>query len=226
MNFDKLQQDWKAQNNLQLDLVLRLFRESQYKKVDNKIRRLTIYSILFMVYNLFVLVFALMVMLDNLSNYFMLTTSIIMIIFSMVVFYMNVFQINSLSKLDYSKPITELQSTISLLKINRVKHNRFIFVFSNMYFWGMVSLFLQWDLWQISQTVWANAPIVLIIHLGLLILWFPLALWILKKYDQADGNKAFWGKLSKDSFLTDQSTNFSLNEALSDLHEIESFSNE
>ncbi len=88
-----------------------------------------------------------------------------------------------------------------------------------------MTIFFQLDLTIMIPEIWKNAPIVIIINVGLAILWVPLGLLLIKKY-HANSNSKFWAKMSKDSYLTDQSVDFSLNQALSYLKEIETFEKE
>ena len=187
---------------------------------------MTVFCILFMVYNLFVNIYSWIVLVTNFSNLSLRYTGIIMVILTYIAFHKNVLQLNSISKINNSKPIVESQKIIGKLKIQRIKHNRFIFIFANLHFWALVILVFQWDLSLLIPVVWENAAIVVVFHLGLLVLWFPLALWFLRKYDSVGKLSKFWSKMERESYLTDQSTNSSLNKALEFVNEIESFENE
>lgn len=225
MNLSDLQQDWAQEDN-HGNLIVQLFKESRESKMDNELKKMTVYSLLFMFFNLAVNVYAWLVMVPNFEVLTIKIAGIIILLLTYAAFYMNVVQLGSIQKINHSKPIIEQQRTIEKLKIQRIKHNRFIFIFSNLFFWALITLLLKWDLEIVVPVVWHNAAIVVIVHAAFAILWFPLAVWILKKYDATVDTSNFWGKLSKDSYLTDYSINFSLNRALGYLKELEAFEKE
>ncbi|MDN5203400.1 hypothetical protein QQ008_18580 [Fulvivirgaceae bacterium BMA10] len=229
MNLQDLQQQWgnqySGQGN-QNDLVIRLFKESRQSKISHALNKLIFFNILFMLFNLIVIIYSWLVLIENLSNLPIAIPALLMLVLSKIVFYKNVWQLEGLSKINYSEPIIKLQKAIEKLKIRRIKHNRFIFIFCNLYFWLMITLVFQWDLSLLIPAIWVKAPIVVIIHVGMLVIWFPLAFWLLKKYDNVNGDSKFWAKMERESFLTDQSVNFSLNNVLSFLKEIEGFEKE
>ena len=226
MNTQELKQQWQKQhltNNNQNDLVVKLFQESRHEKVKNNLSKLKFHSILFMAFNLIVIIYSWLVLVENISNLTIVITAIIMLLLSKIVFYKNVLQLSKLAKISYDEPVVKMQKVINQLKRDRIKHNRFIFIFSILYFWLGVFLVLEWDVISLISSVWANAPIVVIIHLSLFFTWFPLAFWLLKKYDHAKSGSGFWSKMEKESFLTDHSVNSSLNSISSFLNEIEAF---
>lgn len=223
MELHDLQNNWDKQDNTQEiknNIVIKLFKESRQNKVKSNLKKLVGYSILFMIFNLLVLVFAGKFAFSNYTNLGVVIPGVLLMILSAVVFLKNIAQLSDISKINYDLPVVQLQKIIERLKIKRVKHNRFIFIFSNIYFWLMVLLIFSLDFNVLISTVWQNAPLVIIIHTVLSILWYPLAFWLLKKYDQPDEQSKFWSKLKIDSYLTDQSVNFSLNNAQSFLNEI------
>lgn len=229
MNLQDLQQQWgnqyKGQENSG-SLVLKLLIKSRQTKVNSKLNRLRFNSILFMLFNLLVIIYTWFVLAENFNNLPLAIPLIALLILSKITFYMNVWQLDHLAKINFALPITSLQKQISKLKVLRIKHNRFIFIFCNLYSWLMLSLLFEWNILSVVETVWENAPIVVIIHLSMIVLWFPLAFWLLHKYDTATGTTNFWTKLQKDSFLTDQSVNSSLNNINTFLDEIEEFEKE
>lgn len=82
----------------------------------------------------------------------------------------------------------------------------------------------MWN-WEILiQEIWENSAILVIIHICFAVLWFLFSFWILRKYDTIDTSK-FWKKLNKESFLTDESVNSSLNNTLLNVKEMEFFEN-
>lgn len=222
MNLQDLQQSWgtlEVQNNL----VTKLFKESRQSKVAYNLKKNTLYSVLFMLFNLAVIIYTWFTLVENFPRLTLVVQSLLLLILSKIIFYKNVWQLDMIAKINYTEPIIKTQKTIEQLKIQRIKHNRFIFTFCILYFWLMVSLLFRWDITLLIPSIWANAPIVVVIHLGMLILWFPIAFWILKKYDSTKIVSKFWNKMRNESFLTNQSVNSSLNNALSYLQEIKSF---
>ena len=229
MNIQDLQMDWGSQYDkrvAQNNLIITLFKESRQSKIRANFRKIAVYSILFMTFNIIVNSYTWLIVVTNFDNPSLRYTGILMLALSYIVIFMNAMQLNSISKINNSKPIVRLQKIIGKLKTQRIKHNRFIFIFSYLYFWLMVFLVFQLDLSILIPVVWKNAASVIIVNLGFLVLWFPLAFWFLKKYDSKDGLSKFWEKMKKESFLTDQSVNFSLNKALSYMQEIKAFEKE
>lgn len=229
MDLQKLQDNWESQFDIkgnEENLVLQLFRESRQNKVKSRLNYLVVYNILFMVYNLTVIILSWNYIAQSLPNPGYWIPGSLLIILSLIAFYMNVFQLNDVLNIKFDQPIVELQKTISKLKVKRIKHNRYIFIFSNIYFWLMIMMIFSLDLFALITTVWENAALVIIFHTLFSIIWFPIAFWLLNKYDMPDENSKFWAKLKKDSYLTDQSVNFSLNKTLGFLQEIESFEKE
>ncbi len=176
-----------------------------------------------MLFNLVIIVYVWLILVENFSNLVLVIQALLLLVLSKIIFYKNVLQLDKIAKINYVEPIIKTQKIIEQLKFERIKHHRFIFIFSNLYFWLMITLLFQWDITLLISAIWAKAPIVVIIHVGMLILWFPIAFWILKKYDSTNKVSKFWKKVKDESFLTDQSVNSSLNNVLSYLQEIKSF---
>ena len=225
MDIQNLQHDWREQGKHD-SLVIKLFKESRQTKINYSLNKMAVFSITFMIYNLFVNIYSWLILATYFSNLSVRYTGIIMVILTYIAFHKNVLQLNSISKINNSKPIVESQKIIGKLKIQRIKHNRFIFIFANLHFWALIILVFQWDLSLIIPAIWENAAIVVVFHLGLLVLWLPIALWFIRKYDSAGNLSTFSSKMERESYLTDQSANSSLNKALQFVKEIESFENE
>lgn len=226
MNLQDIKKDWENQyteNRNQNNLVLRLFNELYQSKISLTLNKLRFYNIIFMLINLIVIIYTWMVLVENITHLFIAAQSILLLILSKIVFYKNVWQLDGLSKINYSGPITEVQKTIERIKIQRIKHNRFIFIFSILYFWLVIAVLFKLDFALLIEAIWVNTPLVVIIHLGFFISWFPIAIWILRKYNNLDPGAKFWKKMEGESFLTDNSVNSSLNNTLSYLKEIEDF---
>lgn len=226
MDLQDLQNNWDNQFDTKEgkeNLVMKLFKESRQNKVQSKLKRMVVYSILFMVFNLLVIIYSWIFIANNFPNLGVLVPGGALLIFSFIAFYMNVFQLNDISKIKFDAPIIDLQKTIEKLKIKRIRFMRFIFIFHNLYFWLMVVLVFSFDMFGFISTVWENAASLVILQVAFAILWFPIAFWLIKKYSQPKQKSKFWSKMSKDSFLTDQSVNLSLNRALGFLNEIEAF---
>lgn len=226
MNLQDIKKDWENQyteNRNKNNLVLRLFNELYQSKISLTLNKLRFYNIIFMLINLIVIIYTWMVLVENITHLFIAAQSILLLILSKIVFYKNVWQLDGLSKINYSGPITEVQKTIERIKIQRIKHNRFIFIFSILYFWLIIAVLFKLDFALLIEAIWVNTPLVVIIHLGFFISWFPIAIWILRKYDNLDSGSKFWKKMEGESFLTDNSVNSSLNNTLSYLKEIEDF---
>lgn len=229
MKVEDLQNAWSqahVEEMSQSTLIRQLFMESRQSKISIRLNRMIVYSVLFMVFNLGVVIISWLTMLSHLSNRTVVVGGILAIVLSKVVFFLNVIQIGRIKGMSFDQPVTKLQQTLMKLKVNRIRHNRFIFIFSNIYFWLMVTLLFRWDLEVIAREVWMNAPIALIIHVGMLVGWFPVAIWLLKKYDTSGRTSKFWNRMKKDSYLTDASVNSSLNEVLGYLDDIRSFRKE
>lgn len=226
MELQDIQNNWNNQfdtkgNNP--NLVLQLFKESRQNKVRSKLTKVIIYTLLYMLFNLTIIVYSWMYIANHFPKLGVLVPGSILLILSYTAFFMNVFQLNDLAKIKFDTPIVELQKIIEKLKIKRIKHNRFIFIFSNIYFWMMVMLIFSFDLFELLSAVWENAPYVVIFHFCFSTLWFPIAFYLLKKYNSPLGHSKFWNRMKKDSYLTDQSVNESLNSALGFVREIEAF---
>ncbi|MEP4094498.1 hypothetical protein [Reichenbachiella sp.] len=226
MNIRDLQYNWKKQGGDNDNLVVRLFMESRQDKIDKRINNVFWGSILFILLNLIVFTYAWLVLVSDFSNISIRFAGISVLILTYVILYKNVFLLNGMYKMNLAGPIVELQKLIGKLKVNRIRHNRFIFIFSNLYFWSLMILIYRWDLKLLISQVWEEAPITVIAHIAFAILWFPLANWILKKYDMATEGTEFWKSLSRESYLTDESVNSPLNEAIQFIKEIEVFEEE
>ncbi len=220
MNIQDLQQEWGQQGNEE-DLVAKLFKESRHSKIDTIIKKNIVNSILFMLLNLMINIYAWLVLVPNFENSSTRYAGILILIFTYIVLFKNIRQLDYIYKINNSKPVVELQKLIGKLKVNRIRHNRFIFIFSNLFFWSLIILMYKWDITILIAHIWEKAPITVVIHIGFSILWFPLSLWILNKYDKT--SSVFWSRLDRGSFLTDTSLNYSLNNALAYLKEIEAF---
>ncbi|NOR75956.1 MAG: hypothetical protein GQ525_12460 [Draconibacterium sp.] len=226
MNLQELQNSWKNQHSEQSkqnNLVIQLFKESRQNKVKSKLKKLVVYNILFMVFNLLVIIFSFKFIANNFPNPGVIIPAAVLIILSAIAFYKNVFQLDDISKIKFDTPIVKLQKIIEKLKVKRVKHNRFIFILSIIYFWLMVVLVFSFDIVTLISTVWQNAALVVIFHGAFIILWFPLAFWFLNKYNSTAGESKLWNKFGKNSYLTDHSVNSSLNSAQLFLQEIKEF---
>lgn len=223
MNIQDLQQEWNEQGN-QDDLVTKLFKESRHSKIDTLLKKNVVSSILFMLLNLIINIYVWSILISNFDNISTRYIGILMLILTYVVLFKNIRQLDFIYKINNSKPVVELQKLIGKLKVERIRHNRFIFIFSNLFFWSIIILIYKWDLTLLIPYLWEEASIVVIIHISFSIIWFPLSLWILNKYDKAESSK-FWNRLNRESYLSDQSLNTSLNNALTYLKEIEDFEN-
>lgn len=225
MNFDELHDDWdkqfEARSNEQL--IAKLFCESRQSKIRNGLGRLVFHSVLYMLFNLLVLIFSLIVLVEEVNHWAIASTSATMAFLSIVVFYMNVSQLDLISRIDFLKPVVKLQKIIERLKLKRIRHNRFIFVFCILYFWLGVTLLFRWDLSLLLPAIWAKANIVIIIHVGFLLIWFPVSLWLLRLYDEADGANPLISWLERGSYLTDGSLNSTLNASLRYLQQLDAF---
>ena len=73
---------------------------------------------------------------------------------------------------------------------------------------------------------WEHAWYLIVIHGSFSIIWFPLSMWLLRKYHDPELSSPFWIKLRDESTLTTESADKSLNAALSFLQEIEDFERE
>lgn len=225
MNIRDLQYNWKNQG-VDDNLVVRLFKESRQDKIDKRINNVFWGSILFILLNLIVFTYAWLVLVSDFSNISIRFAGISVLILTYVILHKNVFLLNGMYKMNLAGPIVELQKLIGKLKVKRIRHNRFIFIFSNLYFWSLMILIYRWDLKLLISQVWEEVPITVIAHIAFAILWFPLANWILKKYDLATEGAEFWKSLSRESYLTDESVNSPLNEAIQFIKEIEVFEEE
>ena len=225
MNIQDLQQNWREHEN-QDDLVTKLFKESKYNKVGSLIKKNALNSILFILFNLIINIYTWSVLTSNFQNISTRYIGILMLILTYIVLFKNIQQLNSINKINNSRPIVELQKLIGKLKVQRIRHNKFIFIFSNLFFWSLIILIFKWDLELMIPYIWEKASIVVIIHLSFSIIWFPLSIWILNKYNTASEASKFWSRLNRESYLTDQSLNSSLNNALTYLKDIEAFENE
>ncbi len=223
MNIQDLQQEWNEQGN-QDDVVTKLFKESRHRKVDALLKKNVVSSILFMLLNLIINIYVWSILISNFENISTRYIGILMLILTYAVLFKNIRQLDFIYKINNSKPVVELQKLIGKLKIERIRHNRFIFIFSNLFFWSIIILTYKWDLTLLIPYLWEEASIVVIIHIGFSIIWFPLSLWILNKYDKSESSK-FWNRLNRESYLSDQSLNTSLNNALTYLKEIKDFEN-
>ena len=223
MNIQDLQQQWNEQGN-QDDLVTKLFKESRHLKIDILLKRNILNSILFVLLNLIINIYVWSVLIFNFDNISARYIGILLLILTYVVLFKNIRQLDLIYKINNSKPVVETQKLIGKLKVERVRHNRFIFVFSNLFFWSVIILIYKWDLALLIPYLWEEASIVVIIHVGFSIIWLPLSIWILNRYDEEKYSK-FWSRLNRESYLSDQSLNTSLNDALSYLKEIEDFAN-
>jgi len=223
MNIQDLQQEWNEQGN-QDDLVTKLFKESRHSKIDALLKKNVVSSILFMLLNLIINIYVWSILISNFENISTRYIGILILILTYAVLFKNIRQLDFIYKINNSKPVVELQKLIGKLKIERIRHNRFIFIFSNLFFWSIIILTYKWDLTLLIPYLWEEASIVVIIHIGFSIIWFPLSLWILNKYDKSESSK-FWNRLNRESYLSDQSLNTSLNNALTYLKEIKDFEN-
>ena len=225
MNLEDLKQEWNTQNR-GTDLILTLYQESRERKAKSEFKRIATYSALFTLLNLLINIYTWLVLIQNFSSLSIRLAGISMLVLTYTVFFKNVKQLSIVSKINNSKPIIEVQKLIGTLKVSRIRHNRFLFIFSNLFFWLLVILVFKWDLSLLIQAIWEKAAIVPTVHIAFAVLWFPLAIWILKKYDSETESSKFWNALRRDSMLTDQSINTSLNNALRYLEEIEAFEKE
>ena len=213
MNIQDLQQQWNEHGN-QDDLVTKLFKESRHLKIDILLKRNILNSILFVLLNLIINIYVWSVLIFNFDNISARYIGILLLILTYVVLFKNIRQLDLIYKINNSKPVVETQKLIGKLKVERVRHNRFIFVFSNLFFWSVIILIYKWDLALLIPYLWEEASIVVIIHVGFSIIWLPLSIWILNKYDEEKYKNA-----------QDQYEHTSLNDALSYLKEIEDFVN-
>ena len=225
MDIKHIKSEWQSQNPGN-NLVIKLFRESKLTQIDNTRKKLIIYSLLFMFFNLLCNIYTWLVLIANFSSLSICISGLVTLLLTYIVFYKNVQQLSLLAKIDPSKPVIEMQKAIEKLKISRIHHNRFIFIFSNLFFWMMLSIWFQWDFIELIPFIWQKAAVVPAVHIGFAIIWLPLSLWLLKKYDTKASSSGFWNRMSKNSQLTDFSINNTLNQIVKDLREIEKFEKE
>ena len=230
MNIKDLKKDWMGQNSGnggQVDLVIKLFRESRKDKIHFNINKITLFTVIFMIYNILVLSQAVKDLIFNYMTPGISIASILLIVLSFIAMIMNISSLSDIGKIDFSLPIISQQKIIERLKIKRIRHNRFIFVFAHLYSWLLFSMVFDFNIEIALQTIWENTPVYVFIQIGLLIFYFPFSIWLLRKYDSIDDSSSmFWQKLKKDSFLTDQSVNSSLNNIQGFLNELNSFEKE
>ena len=142
MNIEDLRSDWSNQWNAETskEIVLKLFRESRESKIQRVLRNQMLHGLFFMFFNLMVMVFTSIVFVEELHNPALSIAAFAMTSLSTVVFYKNVAQLNLLRRIDFSDSILQLQTTVERLKLKRIRHNRFIFVFCLLYFWLAVAI--------------------------------------------------------------------------------------
>ena len=226
MNIDDLRNEWNQQfdgSESTSEIVRKLFRESRQSKIQSTLRKLVLHCVLFMAFNFFVLAGSSLVLVEEFANVAMMVPAALMIVLSAIVVCANAMQLDLIRKIDFSRPVLQLQTTVEKLKLKRVRHNRFIFMTCFLYFWLAVTLMFRLDLTALVPTVWSKAPIVVVVHLGMLLIWFPVSVWLLRIYDTVDGRNSFWLWLEHGSYLTDHSLNVSLNSCLEHLKELKSF---
>ena len=224
MNLEDLQQNWREQK-AEENLVVALFKESRQQKIKSVFRKTVLGTLLFALLNLLINIYAWLVLIPYFSNLSIRFAALCVLILTYTVFYKNIFQLVTLSKIGYDRPVISSQKTIEKLKVRRIRHNRFIFIFSNLFFWSLLIIVFKIDLQLLIPQLWEKAKIVPMIHIGFALLWFPVALWILKQYDKEKPSK-FWKKLRDESLLTDQSLNLSLNRSLKYIEELKYFEKE
>ena len=115
MNLKDLQKEWGNQydkQELQNNLLITLFKESRQSKIRSNLRKITVYSILFMVFNIIVNSYTWLIVVTNFDNLSLRYFGVLMLVLSYTVIYMNALQLNSISKINNSKPIVVLQKLI------------------------------------------------------------------------------------------------------------------
>lgn len=221
MKSTDMHKSWQSQPTNE-DLIVRLFNEAQHHKVRTKLNGVRLGTLLFTAYNLIVFVLASMSAFDNLESVSPLIGNVVLSLLSGVVFYKNILQLSAFGNLDTSLPIIHFRRRLEFMKIERVRHNRFIFLTCILYFWSFLITIFQWDIITTATYLWEKTPITVFVHLAFVVGWIPLAIWLLKKYDSSTAS-GFWGKLGKNSMLTDDLINVSFNEAIIHLEEIQEF---
>jgi len=221
MDIDKIKNEWSQTHPKSgTEMFEKILRENRESKLNQCLTRVVTHNIIWIVYHLVILVFSWQILLSNVQNLALAIIATIGIVLSKIFLIRNILHLNLVHSTDFSRPIVEAKRNIEKLKKYRIQYNRDIFILSNLYFWTMISLVFQWDIVKVIEIVWANAPIVVVFHLGFAVLWFPISIWLLKKYDASEGSSK---NLAKDSYLTDSSLNVSLNNSIESIAEIDAF---
>lgn len=131
----------------------------------------------------------------------------------------NIYQLVLSKRIDYVRPVIEIQKNLQALRLVKLRYNRFIFISSYPYVLLLTIAFFRIDVlaaWQEAQTyIW--------IQIVILLFWYPLTQLILRFYDKGEFRDKFWIKMRSDSALTEDTVSPEINKALAALEEIREF---
>lgn len=225
MERQELQALWNRTNE-RLDrawsLNYQLLREVKFDKTQNELRKFRNRRVAGLVVGHLLNILLIVFLTERPSLVQFLVPGIVAIGINTALIIWNTYQVSLVGQLNWDQPILGIQKKLLKIRISKLRSNRFMFVMCMVQFWALFVVILGWDLvW-----IWNNVQLWVLINGGLVLVWFPVAAWLLHKYDHRDPKSTFWNKMGNESALTPESVSKPLNQALGVLAEIEAFEKE
>lgn len=208
--------DRKLDANLRLNT--RVLREFGLNRVGSSLRRLTRLIVFELLMGLLAAVLLGSFIADHLGEVRFLAPAVALDLFVLYFIGWAIRQWVALNSLDYGEPIVEIQRKLELLRIDRIRMTKWVFLLSPLLWIPLLIVgvegFLGLDAYAILDTAWLAANFLF----GLAVI--ALALWVSKRYsDRLQGSP-----LARR--LTDALADRSLNEAAGFLGTLSSFEKE
>jgi len=208
------QYDAKLEKNWNLNL--KLVKDMNLEKTKSSINTFTMLKGFTIIFQLMVVSFLTNFLIDNFSNLLLAAQGGILLVLTYVALIWNVYQMTLIMMINYNEPVLAIQKKIEKLKIQKLRYNKFIFYSSYPFVFLMAFTVLHIS--PVYFPIWWMIP-----NIILAILWFPMAYWLIRKYNSPNLLSPFWKQMAKDSSLTPDSVSKALNNSLSFLKEIEQF---
>lgn len=204
----KLERNWS--------LNLKLIKEMNLQKTKSSMNTFTFLKSLSIIFLLVIAHFLANFIVDNFQNVALTLPAYLLSVLTYIALIWSFYLIGHIILINYSESIVTIQKKILKLRIMKLRYNKFIFYSSYPYVYLMGFTVLHLDLTSFPVK-WMIPNIIITV------VWFPFCYWLIKKYNSDNLKSKFWKSLSRDSTLTSESVNKSLNNSLGFLKEIREF---
>ena len=225
MDIEELKSMW-AEHNAKLDRVwalnVELAREQKRQAVTSQLRGQVVGGVVGMIVSIIMVVWMGLHAAAHSTPLSAAIPAIVVAALSFSAMIGSASQLALLRRIDPTQSVVRDQRSVLQLRSMKTKFNRFVLFASYFFIWSFVFVLLGLDPVVVIAHVWAAAPVVVLVHGGMGVLWIPFCVWLLGRYDSKGLGKTM-ARLRDESGLTENSVSPTLNRVLAQLEELRRF---